>query len=211
MKKNAFIAFCAATFLMASCVGEDTTESNDESGEKEEQEMTVESVSYTLDKEESSLTWKGTEGEHEFHVGTIDFSEGNLVMQGDAVESGSFVVDMTTIAVTDEGMPDKYKNKLQGHLGAEDVFNVAQFANTTVTLGEYKEGMLDVTLSVLGKEVKSSIAVSVNADEQGAKISGPFSIDLSSVGIPLFEPQEEEDESISPVIEFRLNAILTKK
>lgn len=211
MKKNAFFAFCAAAFLMAACGAEDSADTSDESGETQEQEVEAKSVSYSLDTENSTLNWEGFEGEHESHVGTINFSEGNLVMKGDAVEEGSFVVDMTTITVTDEGMPDKYKAKLQGHLGAEDVWNIAQFASTSVTLGEYKDGNLSITLNVLGKEVSSTVPVSITTDDAGAKMNGKFSVDFSSLNVPLFKPQEEEDESISPVIEFELNAVLTKK
>jgi hypothetical protein len=212
MKKNAFIAFCAVAFLMASCGAEESTDSSDESGEKQEQEEMVEKeVGYGMDIDKSSLKWKGFEGEDEFHVGTIAFSEGSLVMNGDAVEEGSFTVDMSSIAVTDEGMPEKYKEKLQGHLGAEDVWNIAQFASTTVTLGEYKDGKLNITLNVLGKEVPAAVPVSISVENQVATIQGEFKVDFSSLGVPLFEPQEEEDESISPVIDFSLLAVLAEK
>ena len=173
--------------------------------------MNAKSVAYSLDTENSTLNQEGFEGEHDSHVGNINFSEGSLVMKGDAVEEGSFVVDMTTITVTDEGMPDKYKAKLQGHLGAEDVWNIAQFASTSVTLGEYKDGNLSITLNVLGKEVSASVPVSITTDDAGAKMTGNFSVDFSSLNVPLFKPQEDEDESISPVIAFELNAVLTAK
>ncbi len=211
MKKNVFFAFFAASLMVVSCSSEETTETtNDENGEQQKEEV-VEAITYALDPAQSELTWKGFEGEHEFHVGTIDFSEGSMVMKGNAVEEGSFVVDMTTITVTDEGMPEKYKMKLQGHLGADDVFDIANYASTSVTLGAYEDGKLNITLNVLGKEVPASVPVSITTDDNGAKISGTFTVDFESVGIPLFEPQEEEDESISPVIEFGLEAVLTKK
>ena len=209
MKKNAFFVFCAVAFLMVSCSAEETTEPKDGSGEKEE--VTESLVSYSLDTENSTLAWKGFEGDHEFHVGTVDFTEGSMVMNGNSVEEGTFVVDMTTITVTDEGMPDQYKTKLEGHLGADDVWNIAQFATTSVTLGEYKDGNLSIMLSVLGKKVPAIVPVSITADDSGAKIKGKFTVDFASLEVPLFQPQEEEDESISPVIEFELTAVLTKK
>ena len=118
---------------------------------------------------------------------------------------------MTSIEVTDEGMPDKYKAKLQGHLGAEDVWNIAEFASTSVTLGEYKDGELSITLNVLGQEVPATVPVSITVENQVAKIQGDFTVDFTSLNVPLFEPQEEEDESISPVIEFSLLAALAEK
>lgn len=209
MKKNAFIAFCASAFLMAACGSDAPTDSNDESGEKQEQEIA--SVAFSLDTDNSILKWEGFEGEHESHVGTLKFSEGSMVMKGDAVAEGSFVIDMTTIQVTDEGMPDKYKAKLEGHLGADDVWNVAKFATASVSLGEYKDGNLSITLNVLGKKVPATVPVSISMDENGAKMSGKFSVDFTSLNVPLFEPEEDEDESISPVVAFELNASLTKK
>ncbi|XOV66511.1 MAG: YceI family protein [Fluviicola sp.] len=211
MKKNAFFAFCAAAFLMAACGGEESTENSDETGGKEEKEMTAESVTYTLDTENSTLNWEGFEGEHESHVGTLKFSEGGLMMQGNDLEEGLFVVDMTSITVMDEGMPEKSKKKLENHLGADDVWDIAQYATTSVKLEGYKDGKLDITLVVLGKELPATVPVSITTDEQGAKMTGDFTVDFSSLNIPLFEPQEEEDESISPVIQFGLNAVLKKK
>jgi len=211
MKKSALIAFCAAAFLMASCGAEDSAETYGASGEQEKQEMTTKSVGYGLDVDKSTLKWKGFEGEDEFHVGTVTFSEGSLVMNGDVVEEGSFTVDMSSIAVTDEGMLEKYKAKLQGHLRSEDVWNIAQFASATVTLGDYKDGKLNITLNVVGKEVPATVPVSITVENKVAKIQGGFTVDFSSLGIPLFEPQEEEDESISPVIEFSLLAALAEK
>lgn len=211
MKKNAFFAFCAAAFLMASCGAEEATESEDETGEQQEQEMVEKEVGYGLDIDKSTLKWKGFEGEDEFHEGTVKFSEGSLVMRGEEVTEGSFVVDMTTIAVTDEGMADEYKAKLQGHLGAPDVWNIAEFASTTVTLGDYTDGKLSITLNVLGKEVPATVPVTITKGEGMAKIEGSFKVDFSSLNVPLFEPQEEEDESISPEIEFTLLAALMEK
>ncbi|MCR9171396.1 MAG: YceI family protein [bacterium] len=209
MKKNAFFAIIAAGALLASCGAEETTETTDETGDQK-QEMAAESVTYSLNTEESTLYWEGFEGEHESHVGTLKFSEGSMTMKGDAVESGSFVVDMTTINVTDEGMPEKSKNKLEGHLGAEDVWNIAQYATTTVTLGDYSDGKLSVKINVLGKAVETTVPVTISTDDKGAKLSGKFEVDFSSLNVPLFEPQEEEDESISPVIAFEIDAVLTK-
>jgi len=211
MKRNIVFAFCATAFLMASCGTDEATEETNKEEESTEQQDAAEEVSYTLDTEASTLNWKGTEGEHEFHVGTIDFSEGNLTMKGDEVVSGSFVVDMSTIQVTDEDMSDKGKAKLTGHLGAEDVFHIAQYAATTVTLGDYTDGKLNIVVNIVGKEIPATVPVSITQDENGAKISGDFSIDFTDAGIPLFAPQENPEESKSPVIQYSMNAVLVKK
>lgn len=209
MKKIAFLSLCAAGLLVASCGAENTTETTDESENQENQEV-VEPTVYTLDTESSILKWKGSEGEDEFHVGTINFSEGSVTMEGTALQSGLFVVDMSSITVKDDGMPDNLKAKLKGHLENEDFFNAAKYATTTVSLGSYTDGKLDITLNVMGKEVTSTVPVTIETAEAGATISGNFSVDMTEVGVPGLAPQEEADESISPVIEFGINAVLKK-
>ena len=212
MKKVAFFALVAAGFFVASCAGsEETADTNGEAENQDQQEQEVtESAVYTLDTEASTLKWKGTEGEEEFHVGTINFSEGSITMNGDQLEEGSFVVDMASIAVGDEGMPENLKAKLKGHLESGDFFDVAKFANITVTLGTYSNEGLQITLNVMGKEVQADVPVTIATTENGVTIDGNFSVDLASVGVPGLQPQEEEDESISPVIQFGIKAVLNK-
>ena len=192
--------------MLGSCTEVETTETV---SEEVEQEQVIESVTYNLDKESSSLNWKGSEGEHEFHTGTIGFSEGSLTLKGEEVESGSFTVDMSTISVTDD-MPESKKGYLIGHLSDPDFFDIEKFPTTTVTLGEYTDGNLAVTLNVLGTDIESKVPVTITSDENGASIEGDFSIDFASLNMPGMEEEEEEGESISPVIEYTLKAVLKK-
>lgn len=211
MKKIAFFAVCAAGFFVASCGSEETTEAtNDAEGQEEVQEKEAETVTYTLDLQASSLAWKGSEGEDEYHVGTINFSDGSMAMKGEELTEGSFAVDMASMTVTDEGMPEKLKGKLKGHLENDDFFNVPEFPNTQVRINGYSDGNLDLTLTVLGKEVPASVPVSISLTEEGATMTGDFSVNFSGVGMPGLLAEEGEDDSISPEIEFTLNAVMKK-
>ena len=76
---------------------------------------------YKIDIEKSSIEWlaKKVTGQH---VGTIKLSSGQLEANGNALKSGSFLIDMNTIVCTD--LQGEYNGKLIGHLRSEDFFSV---------------------------------------------------------------------------------------
>ncbi|KSA11726.1 YceI family protein [Maribacter dokdonensis] len=71
---------------------------------------------------ESKVTWKGYKvtGSHD---GNINLKSGHLEMKGKKLVGGEFVVDMTSIVVTDLEA-GKGKEKLEGHLKSADFFGV---------------------------------------------------------------------------------------
>lgn len=82
-----------------------------------------------INTETSNITWKGYKvtGSHE---GTLDFKDGSLVFKNDKLSAGEFVVDMTTLTVTD--LEGGMKGKLEGHLKSDDFFSTEK--NTTSKL-----------------------------------------------------------------------------
>lgn len=70
---------------------------------------------------ESSITWTGEKvtGSHE---GTIQLESGYLMMEDDKITGGEFVMDMSSITVTD--LSGDGKAKLEGHLKSDDFFGV---------------------------------------------------------------------------------------
>lgn len=87
---------------------------------------------YTVDLAQSELHWyaKKVTGAHD---GTVQLKSGSLEMDGGKLTGGSFVIDMTTITVTDIS-DDQGKSKLEGHLNSEDFFDVAQHNIAELTL-----------------------------------------------------------------------------
>ena len=69
----------------------------------------------------SSINWKG-EKVLGAHYGTIKFQEGWIEMNDEGITSGNFVVDMTSMVVTD--LEGESKGKLEGHLKSDDFFGV---------------------------------------------------------------------------------------
>jgi hypothetical protein len=89
-------------------------------------------------------------------------------------------------------------------------FNTPAFPNVGVTLGDYSDGNLELTLDILGQELKKTVPAKISADENGASIKSSFELDLSSLGIMLLMPDPETGEGISPMVKFDLHAALTK-
>ncbi|MAZ73941.1 MAG: lipid-binding protein [Flavobacteriaceae bacterium] len=80
---------------------------------------------------ESTITWKGKKvlGSH---TGTIQLKDGYLEMDDNLLTGGMFVVDMTTINVTD--LEGESKGKLEGHLKSDDFFGVSSHPTATLEI-----------------------------------------------------------------------------
>lgn len=91
------------------------------------------SVKFKADTKASSLLWTGKKVTGQ-HNGTISISSGELVAEGKTIKSGSFEIDVTTLAVTD--LTDKgYNDKLVTHLKSDDFFGAAKFPKATFVIG----------------------------------------------------------------------------
>jgi len=77
---------------------------------------------------QSTVTWKGYKvtGAHD---GTMKLKSGHLEMDGKKLVGGAFVVDMTSLTVTDLKAGDG-KEKLEGHLKSDDFFGVENHAES---------------------------------------------------------------------------------
>ncbi len=79
-------------------------------------------VPVKFDSTSGKVEWLGKKNVgDDKHTGTISLKSGNLDL---ANKKGEFVIDMTTIAVTDKDMSPDKKKKLAGHLSNKDFFEV---------------------------------------------------------------------------------------
>ncbi len=85
-----------------------------------------------VDTDSSSIKWIGKKILSS-HEGIVDISNGELVLNGNKLESGFIEVDMTSILNTDIEN-EKYKNKLSNHLKNEDFFNVAKYPTSILNI-----------------------------------------------------------------------------
>ncbi len=115
---------------------------------------------------ESTINWVGKKVTGE-HSGTLNLSEGYLVFDNNNITGGEFVVDMTSLQVTDLEA-GKGKEKLEGHLNSDDFFGVKDHktAKLVVTKAKKTDKGFKIAgdLTIKGKTNPIEFDLAVNGD-----------------------------------------------
>ncbi|MFD2598556.1 YceI family protein [Sphingobacterium corticis] len=208
MKRMTVVA-AAAALILSACAG------NPE-GKKAETADAIESgeavgTAYQVDTTQSTVKWTGTKmtGAHE---GTVNIKSGELFVDNEAITGGSFVLDMNTISSTD--LDGEYKEKLDGHLKAEDFFNVAANPEASFQITEVKAGASANEVKISGnltiKGISKNITFDAKVDElteTTVKASADFNIAREDWGVNY---SGKEDDLISKEINFKIALVATK-
>ncbi len=189
MKKIMILGLCAAPFFFASCGG---AESDTEGTEADSTVVeVVETVvnSYTIDTATTVINWMSYDGEEIAHQGTVATLNGSFEVSVTGEEAvitgGNLVVDMNSIAEGDE--------RLEGHLKADDFFDVNQFATTSFAFDRHENGMIYGTATIIGKEVAIEAPVEVTVENGSAILAvGEFSVDFAQLEMNFFEREKTE-------------------
>lgn len=126
--------------------------------------VSVSAQTKKVDASKSTINWTGKKvtGQHE---GTVNLKDGNLVFKGKKLVGGTFNVDMTSLIVTDL-KAGQGKEKLEGHLKADDFFGTDKFETATLVFKKVS--------------VKSPNVYTVNGDLTIKGITKPVSFDLAT-------------------------------
>ncbi|WP_405210827.1 YceI family protein [Dokdonia sp. Asnod2-E02] len=181
----AVVALIAGT---VSCKGDKTNETD--ATEAKEVATVVDAMKFTVDTSTSTIDWVGSKPT-ENHTGTINIESGVVKVAGDKI-TGTFLIDMTSITVTD--LEGKGKASLEGHLkgqaeGKEDhFFNVAKYPTAAfeVTGVTEKEGKKMMQGNLTIRDQKKNIEFPVTYSVDGANMtltSEPFTIDRTNWGV----------------------------
>lgn len=130
---------------------------------------------------ESSINWTGKKvlGQHN---GTIDLVSGSLEMEDGKLIGGNFVVDMTSITVSDLKAGEG-KEKLEGHLNSADFFDTTNHNEATFVITEVAQSgtgysvVGDLTIKGTTASIKVNMVVSDNT------ASTTFSVDRTKYGV----------------------------
>jgi len=143
----------------------------------------IEDGRYELSAE--SIDWEGKKvgGAHN---GQLQVESGYLVFKNDEVIDGEFILDMTTISVSD--IQDSADNAdLVGHLKSGDFFNVTEYPKAKLKVmrsvgnGNARTFICNLNLKDVSRDIKFDVTVSEK--EKGIGLDSYFSIDRTNYGI----------------------------
>lgn len=177
------------TLALFSCNTETTT--NEATTESPKVEAVALSGDKLINVDQSTIFWKGYKllGNH---MGKINLKEGSIQFKDGAITGGNFVVDMTSIVVTElmddgeeeeeeEGEDDK--SDLAGHLMHKDFFGSDEFPLATfeITKSVKNEHTFQITGNMTIKGVTKE--VSFDATLENSIINSELKINRTDFGI----------------------------
>ena len=134
-----------------------------------------------IDVTKSKINWVGKKVTGE-HSGTVNFQEGMLIFKGKKVTGGNFTVDMTSLTATD--LTGEWKQKLDGHLKADDFFGTDKFKSATLKftkIADKGNGLYTVTADLTIKGITNPVTFDLTVKENTATTA--FKIDRTKYGI----------------------------
>lgn len=220
---NAFLIVCATLF--AACNNsqpENKVEATDPTTVSAETPAQTASTSATfaINKDLSVINWKGgNKFTPKAHAGTIQFSEGTLVVTETQLSGGKFVADMNSMnSAGDEYTDGAAKvGNLIGHLKSADFFDVANFPTATFEItgvkvqadasGATHQITGNLTIKGITKQITFPATVMFTGNDVNA--TATFTIDRSQwevkYGSESFFPDLVKDKLIKNEIELSLN------
>lgn len=177
MKKNIFnlLIIVATGIAIVGC--KNKTEKAPETIKETAMLATGEAVTYNVNLEESTIEWQGFKPTGS-HKGTINIVSGTFTTNDGKLQSGSFVIDMSSIKESEDNA------KLEGHLKSADFFDIEKFptAGFKITGLASKDGntMLSGNLTIKGITNNVTFAVTVTNEADVLTVSSEvFTIDRS--------------------------------
>ena len=119
----------AAALLTFSCGQSNNTVETTEAQE----EAQVSGQTLQLDTSASTINWRGYKPTGQHH-GIIPVTNGEISVNGDAITSGEFTFDITSLEVHDLEEGSENHGKLWNHLQSDDFFDAANHPSATFVI-----------------------------------------------------------------------------
>lgn len=145
-------AVLVAALLLTACGGstESTDTANTPAPPVEEPE-----VVYLIDTDATTITWKGTMLRIKSHHGQIKATDGKIVMKGEQIVAGKFLVDMNSIVALDDAYepddaPKGTRAMLIGHLKSADFFDVENHPTASLHIVDHSGPKAAAEMNIRG-------------------------------------------------------------
>lgn len=130
-------------------------------------------TTYAVDTKTSTATWlaKKVTGQHS---GTVNITSGSIVAEHANIKSGTFELDMKSIACTDLEA-GKGKEKLEGHLKSDDFFSTEKHPTAKLEVTGFKAKSnteFDVTGKLTIKGITNDVSFPANIKMDGKTFVG---------------------------------------
>lgn len=219
MKKVILSIFVLGAILSSCSNGTQVEASDAENVELVENEATVE---YTTINESSKLDWRATHlGGVGERFGIISLKDASFLVNNGVLSNAKVDIDMLSLSVDSFSEEDaEQKEKLTGHLLADDFFKTETYPTSTFELtniestdGDYNS-TLTGNLTILDATKSITFNANVNVtDESVSMVSEKFIIDRTDWGLSYHIEGSEGvpvDYIISNDLEFTINVTIEK-
>ena len=215
MKTLIKIFMLVAFVSLASCA--DKAKEADTKAAEEAAVAEASAVTYKADASKSMIEWKGFKPGGS-HWGTIAIKEGEVDVNDNKIESGNFVIDMNSIAVTDIPVEEKGNGKLRHHLVGAAFFDVKTYPSATFEVTDIKttDGKTMLSGNLTMKDKTNNISFPVTTDMKDGMMtltSETFSIDRSKWNVQHMSKSFFDnlgDEFINDDIELKVTLVASK-
>lgn len=130
---------------------------------------------------ESNITWVGKKVTGS-HTGNINLKSGHFNVEDGTPVGGEFVIDMSSIEVTD--LSGENKSKLEGHLKSDDFFGVEKYptAKLVITsISKKDKGNYGVVANLTIKDKTHPVTFDLNWNENAASTN--LTVDRSKYNV----------------------------
>ncbi len=184
--KKIYVSILASTLLFAACNNAPEGETAEVTEEQTVAKETPKGEPYKV-LENSKIKFYGATPTHG-HDGNFPVSTGSVYVDDGNITGGTFTVKLEDMVVTTEGLPDKKKADLKGHLLSPDFFNAETnpdvvFEITKVEVDSNKLQKVSGNLTMNGKTNNISFPARVAINEEILKVSAGFVINRKDWGM----------------------------
>lgn len=138
--------------------------------------LALNSYGVEIDKEQSSLVWKGTKVTGE-HTGHLSFKNGDAKIKDGNLVGGEFEVDLNSLTVTD--LEGEWAQKFLGHMKSGDFFEVEKYPTSKLKITSVKGKTITGDLTIKDK----THPITFDYDKNGGAFVGSFKFDRTKYGM----------------------------